>query len=54
MSLVEVKDLKKVFNGNVAVDNVSFEVKEKEIFGLLGPNGAARRAETTSWIQLSI
>lgn len=42
MSLVEVKSLKKVFDGNAAVDGVSFEVEKGEIFGLLGPNGAGK------------
>ncbi|MBC7092383.1 MAG: ATP-binding cassette domain-containing protein, partial [Nitrososphaeria archaeon] len=43
MSLVEVKNLTKIFNGTVkAVDNVGFEVNEGEIFGLLGPNGAGK------------
>jgi len=39
---VEVKDLTKSFGTLLAVDHVSFEVKEKEIFGLLGPNGAGK------------
>jgi len=36
-------DLTKVFNHSlVAVDHVSFEVKQGEIFGFLGPNGAGK------------
>ena len=38
-----VKELTKVFNNSlVAVDHVSFTVKEGEIFGFLGPNGAGK------------
>jgi ABC-2 type transport system ATP-binding protein len=39
---VEVTDLTKKFNGLVAVDNISFEVKKDELFGFLGPNGAGK------------
>jgi len=41
-SIIEVKNLTKMFNHFVAVDNISFEVKKSEIFGLLGPNGAGK------------
>ena len=41
-SIIEVKNLTKMFNKFTAVDNVSFNVKKSEIFGLLGPNGAGK------------
>lgn len=42
MSIVEVKNLVKVFDTNRAVDGVSFSVEAGEVFGLLGPNGAGK------------
>ena len=41
-SIIEVKNLTKMFNDFTAVENVSFSVKKGEIFGLLGPNGAGK------------
>jgi ABC-2 type transport system ATP-binding protein len=41
-SMIEVKNLTKMFNDFVAVDSISFDVKKGEIFGLLGPNGAGK------------
>lgn len=40
--IIEVNSLTKTFNGNKAVDNISFEVYQGEILGLLGPNGAGK------------
>jgi ABC-2 type transport system ATP-binding protein len=39
---VAVKDLRKDFNGQMAVDGVSFTIDKGECFGLLGPNGAGK------------
>ena len=41
-SIIEVKNLTKIFNKFTAVDDISFDVKKGEIFGLLGPNGAGK------------
>jgi ABC-2 type transport system ATP-binding protein len=41
-SIIEVKNLTKMFGKFTAVDDISFDVKKGEIFGLLGPNGAGK------------
>ena len=40
--MLEVKNVSKSYGDFKAVDNLSFEVKEGEIFGLLGANGAGK------------
>ena len=42
MHAIEVNSLTKKFGDFNAVDNISFQVEEGEIFGFLGPNGAGK------------
>ena len=48
-AIIETNDLTKIYNGQVAVDHLSFTVTEGEIFGFLGPNGAGK---TTTLLML--
>src|SRR5512137_1311090 len=41
-TIVKVEGLRKTYGATVAVDGVSFEVREGEIFGMVGPNGAGK------------
>ena len=40
--MISVEKLTKRYNGTLAVDDISFEVKQGEILGFLGPNGAGK------------
>ncbi len=41
-NVLEVKSLSKNFSKKEILENISFEIKEKEVFGLIGINGAGK------------
>lgn len=42
MDILEVKNLKKSFNGHKVIQDLSFQVPEHSVFGFLGENGAGK------------
>ena len=42
MNAIELNSLTKKFKKSAAIDNISLNVEEGEIFGFLGPNGAGK------------
>ncbi len=52
-NVIEVEQLTKVFGDFTAVDHISFEVKQGEIFGFLGANGAGKTTAMKMLIGIS-
>lgn len=48
MAVVRIENLVKKFGSKIAVDNMSLQVQEGEIFGFLGPNGAGKSTTINS------
>lgn len=40
--MIEVRNLVKKYGNHTAVDNLSFTVKDGQVYGFLGPNGAGK------------
>jgi ABC-2 type transport system ATP-binding protein len=46
--IISVDHFRKTYNGNTAVEDLSFLVEKGEIFGLLGPNGSGKTSTLES------
>ena len=50
--VIEIKNLTKKYKNLVAIDNLTFDVNEGEILGLLGPNGSGKSTTINSILSL--
>ncbi|MFZ1399333.1 MAG: ABC transporter ATP-binding protein [Candidatus Promineifilaceae bacterium] len=48
MNVIEVQNLRKEYGRTIAVDNISFNVQQGEIFTIVGPNGAGKSTTVES------
>ena len=51
-NVITVKNLRKSYGTTVAVDDISFDVAQGEIFAILGPNGAGKTTTVESIVGL--
>lgn len=52
MNIIEVENLKKYYGPKKGIEDVSFSVKEGEIFGFIGPNGSGKSTTIRTLLKL--
>src|SRR5690554_5090210 len=52
MDVIEINGLKKYYGKQIGVEDVTFSVKEGEIFGFIGPNGAGKSTTIRTMLSL--
>ncbi|ESU31127.1 ABC transporter [Bacillus sp. 17376] len=52
MNVIEIKNLTKLYGKARGIEDVSFNVKEGEIFGFIGPNGAGKSTTIRTLLSL--
>jgi len=52
MNVIEINNLTKFYGKARGIENVSFDVKEGEIFGFIGPNGAGKSTTIRTLLSL--
>jgi ABC-2 type transport system ATP-binding protein len=52
MNVIEIQNLTKTYGTSRGITDVSFEVKEGEIFGFIGPNGAGKSTTIRTLLSL--
>ncbi|MBT2662903.1 ABC transporter ATP-binding protein [Bacillus sp. ISL-45] len=52
MNVIEINNLTKMYGKARGIENVSFDVKEGEVFGFIGPNGAGKSTTIRTLLSL--
>jgi ABC-2 type transport system ATP-binding protein len=54
MPIVQLQDVSKAYDSKVAVDQLSFEIAQGSMFGLLGPNGSGKTSSIRMMIGMTM
>jgi ABC-2 type transport system ATP-binding protein len=52
-SIIEAEDLTKKYDSQIAVDHLTLQIQEGEVFGFLGPNGAGKTTTLLMFLGLT-
>jgi ABC-2 type transport system ATP-binding protein len=54
MAIVELQQVRKVYDTKIAVDDLSFRIEPGSMFGLLGPNGSGKTSSIRMMIGITV